>query len=475
MIGTKRFTLRARLAAIALGLALALPAAAGAAQVRLEMKAGGKIRFMTLKEAVILALRNNPEVKEAKAQVDIYRAKRAQADAARWPQIEILGVVGPVPAARGNQIFSPDKTDGNTSIGIFQSAKLQAIQPLYTFGLIDGLRTAARNGVRVHLEGVRLKKADIVLKVNEYYYGVVTAREVRDFLIDTRGTLMKARAKLVELIEEEKGEEIDLYKLDAFSGELEKGLNEADKNSSLALEALRFATGLPSGARIDVVDKRIVPDPRPVQDLPVYKEMSLRLRPEIEQIASGLKAREALVKVERSQYWPQIFVAVIGSAANADNRSTIRNPFIFDQFNHEFISAVAGFKWSINFGITKGRVAEAEAELLKLEYTRQKARKGIPVQVQKAFLELMEARKNIIATEKSYRAGRKWMIAAGANFDLGLGEPKEIFEALGQYVKMRVANLQALYNHNLSLARLEHASGSLVPKGAKPIGGESEK
>ncbi|MDA0999828.1 MAG: TolC family protein, partial [bacterium] len=237
-----------------------------------------------------------------------------------------------------------------------------------------------------------------------------------------------------------------------------------EKNAILAREALRFAAGLTPGTRVEVADRRIRPIATPLQQLPIYQEMSLRLRPEIEQVEAGIRARRALVKVERSRYWPQIFAAVFGSVANADNRTTIRNPFVFDNFNHEFITAVAGFKWSLNFGITKGRVAEARAEVQKLEYTRERARKGIPVQVQKAFLEVMEARKNIIVTEKSYRAGKKWMISAVANFDLGIGSPKDIFEALGQYVKMRVANLQSIYNHNLSFARLESASGSLAPR-----------
>lgn len=451
-------------------LALAISTPSGAAEMTIQRPGRGAAQVLNLQEAVELALRHNAKVKEAEADVEIYRAKRDQADAARWPQIEVLGIVGPVPRARGDHLFSPDKTDGDTPYGIFQSAQLRIIQPIYTFGLIRGLREAARNGVRVRQEGLRLKKADIVLKVHEYYYGVVAAREVRNLLLDTRETLRRARKKLTALIEADKGEEIDLFKLDAFAGELEKGLHEAEKNEALALEALKFATGRPREAEVDVADRRIAPDPRPIQNLPVYQEMSLRLRPEIEQLEAGLKARRALIKVERSKLWPQIFVAVIGSVANADNRTDIRNPFIVDQFNHEFITGVFGIKWSINFGIARGRVAEARAELQKLQYTRQKARRGIPVQVQKAFLELMEARKNIIATEKSYRAGRKWTVAAVANFDLGVGPPKDIFEALAQHVKMRVANFQAIYNHNISVARLEHAAGSLVSPEKKKEG-----
>lgn len=452
--------------ALILAFILAAPAAEGAEGIRLKNPPPGGRQVLTLEKAIARALRHNAAIKEAEANVNIYRAKQSQADAARWPQIEVLGIVGPVPAARGNHISSPDRTGGGSPIGIFQSVRLTVVQPLFTFGLIRGLREASRGGVRVQQEGVRLKKAEIILKVHEYYYGAIAATEVYDFLTETRKTLTDARRKLLKLIKAEKGEEIDLFKLDAFSGELTMGLHEAEKNAALAREALRFAAGFPPGTQVDVAEYRIRPIARPLQQLPVYQEMSLRLRPEIEQVEAGIRARRALVKVERSKYWPQIFAAVFGSVANADNRTTIRNPFIVDRFNHEFITAVVGFKWSLNFGITKGRVAEARAEVQKLEYTRQRARKGIPVQVKKAFLELIKARKNIIATEKSYRAGKKWMVSAVANFDLGIGAPKEIFEALGQYVKMRVANLQSIYNHNISFARLERASGSLVPRTA---------
>ncbi|MDA1000613.1 MAG: TolC family protein, partial [bacterium] len=205
---------------LALVLVLAASPAQGAEGIQLKKTPAAGRQLLTLDQAIALALRHNAAIKEAEADVDIYRAKQSQADAARWPQVEILGIVGPVPAARGNHLSSPDRTNGDSPIGIFQSARLSVIQPLFTFGLIEGLREASRGGVRVQQEGVRLKKTEIILKVHEYYYGAIAAQEVYDFLQETQKTLVDARAKLVKLINEEKGEEIDIFKLDAFSGEL---------------------------------------------------------------------------------------------------------------------------------------------------------------------------------------------------------------------------------------------------------------
>ena len=118
-----------------------------------------------------------------------------------------------------------------------------------------------------------------------------------------------------------------------------------------------------------------------------------------------------------------------------------------------------GLKWDINFGITSAKVQSARAEHEKLLETKAFAEAGIPLQVRKAYLEVVEAKKNITATEESYTSARKWLVSAVANFDLGIGEAKEIFEALRAYAENRAENYKAIYNYNLALANLDHMTG----------------
>ena len=65
-------------------------------------------RVLSLDEAIALAVKNSPQIKEEQFGVLKRQSQRAQADAARFAQLEITVVGGPSPRARGNQINSPD-------------------------------------------------------------------------------------------------------------------------------------------------------------------------------------------------------------------------------------------------------------------------------------------------------------------------------------------------------------------------------
>ena len=66
---------------------------------------------LSLEECVKQALKNSPEIKETQWEINIAFAKQSQAASARLPQIDIIGVFGPSPRARGDQVFSPERGD----------------------------------------------------------------------------------------------------------------------------------------------------------------------------------------------------------------------------------------------------------------------------------------------------------------------------------------------------------------------------
>lgn len=77
----------------------------------------------------------------------------------------------------------------------------------------------------------------------------------------------------------------------------------------------------------------------------------------------------------------------------------------------------------------------------------------------KAYLDLEEANKNIPETENAYKNAKKWLVAAVANFDLGVGEAREIADAAIAYAQIRADYLRSLYNQRLAFANLSYATG----------------
>jgi len=416
---------------------------------------------LTLQECIEKAVEVSPEIGEVRYEEDIYKSKKMQADSSAYPQIELIAVTGPSPRARGDQVSSPDSVSSPTINGIFGSADVLLIQPIYSFGKLRNLQEAASSGIKAAQAATDKKTSDIILRIKELYYSLLLARDMKNLVLEIRDELTDAIDKLEKQLEQGSpwAEEVQLYKLKAFLGEVEKNLHETEKGIALAQEALKAHLDLPQGTDFDIEDTSLTPaDKRPV-NIDSYIFKALESRPEFIQLKEGLNAKNHLVEAEKSNYYPTFFVGLGATIAGATNRTRITNPFIYDVFSRTYGAAFLGLKWSIDFGITKGKVQEAEAEYHMLLEKKRFADSAIPLEVKKVFFELREATKSIPETETGYKNAKKWLVAAVAKFDLGLGEAKEIADAAVGYAQLKASYLRSLYNQRIASANLSYATG----------------
>jgi outer membrane protein TolC len=418
---------------------------------------------LTLEDAVRRAVARSGEVRGATFGLEAARSRVAQADAGRYPQLEFTAITGPSPRARGDQVSSPDSTSSPDVTGIFGRADFTITQPLYTFGRLTALRAAAREGVAATEAEVREREAASALRVKTTYYGLLLARDLKLLLEGLQAQLRGAREKVEQQLRARRAgvDQIDLFKLQTFEAELARALLELTRHEAVAADALAVLAGLSPGQRAEPAEERLLPEPNPPPPLEHYLDAAREARPELKRLAAGLAAREHQLEAERATFYPQLFMAVIGSFAGTTNRDRVNNPFIRDEFEHTELGVVAGLRWSFDFGVTAGRVREARAERDRLEALKETADDGIPLEIRRLHRELTEARAAIPATEAAARAARRWLVAAMANFDLGVGEAKDVADALGAYAKAQSDHLRALYNEKAGLAGLEAGVGRI--------------
>jgi outer membrane protein TolC len=445
-----------RLASIALALWLTAPSAAFG---QTPAPAGERRVTLTLEESLKAALTRAPEVRQSEAEVEGIRGKQLQAKGLGYPQVEVTAGMGASPQARGDQVSSPDKKYELDITGVFFRASFEIIQPIFTWGLIENARLAADHGVRATQAGVDVKSTEVALKVKQAYWGLVVARTIRDFLLDVRGQVDDAIARTERLVDSGFTTDLDVYRLRAGKGELEKNLNLVEKNIGLARSALATWTGQPAGVVVEPADASPPSQLRDLRALMAYVDDARARRPEFTQLEQGIKARQNLVEVERKRRYPLFFLGVLGVVAYATNRDRIDNPFIYDPLNDSFVSPIVGFKYNLDFGIADGKIKEAQAEVQKLEALRDYARDGIPLQVQQAYDGVVEAQRNVKAYDEAHLNARRWLVTALANFDLGVGEPRDLADAFMAYAKTRGEYLLALYGHVYGLEELAHAAG----------------
>ena len=420
-------------------------------------------KVLSLDDCVRMALKAAPELGEVASDIALATSKLDEAKAYRLPQISITSLVGPVQRAFEEDItpvIVTDRSNRFNSLTWFTSTDATIIQPLYTFGKISGNMKAATHGIEVDRSRKQQKANEIVQKVHEYYYGLLLAREMKELVLEIEGILIKAREKASKLLDQgsDTVDEVDLYKLDAFSGLATKYLEEAKKGEALALAALKARMGLRPDAELVTATERLVIDEEAIPGLENYVEKANNRRPEFKQLSEGLKARAALVEAAKANYYPDIFLGGLLSWAYAEERDRIRNPYINDQFNHLNAGVALGARWKIDFGITGAKLAAERAQYNRLLSTKEYADVNIPLQVRKYYLDLIEAKNSAAATRNAYMNAKKWTVTAVANFDFGIGPAKDIFEALQAYSSMRSDYFKSVYNYRIAAANLDLAT-----------------
>lgn len=418
---------------------------------------------LSLDDCIRIALKSAPELGEAQADIELTASKLAEAKSYRFPQLNVTTLFGPAPQARAQDFLATDRdTIRLNTLTWFTSADATLIQPLYTFGKISENMKAATHGIEVDRSRKVQRANEIALKVKEYYFGLMLARESKELILEVQDDLDKARTTAKKLLDQGSAsvDETDIYKLDAFSGEVAKYLEEAQKGERLALAALRTRLGLPGDAVIEIGgSERLTMGGGVVPEYDTFVEKARARRPEFRQIAEGLKARSALVEAARANYYPDIFLGGLFSWAYAEDRDRINNPYITDPFKHAIGGIALGARWKLDFGITGAKVAGEQAQYNRLLSTKEFADANIPLEIRKYYLELLEAEHSAADTQKAYTNAKKWAVAALANFDFGIGPAKEIFDALQAYARMRAAYFQSLYNYRIARANLDYASG----------------
>lgn len=420
---------------------------------------------LTVEQCIKKAVDYSSEVKQSQYEVEVYRGKQDQADSAIYPQVEVIAYGSVSPRAtliNGSTLQSSTNINKQTYDGVFGRATVQLIEPIYTFGKISGYREAARYGVAAYEAGARLKATDVALQVKQAYYGLLLARETKHLLGDIKDELDKATAKIEKQLEAEAPnvDQVDLFKMNTYQADLNRYIAQAEEGEAKALYGLNVLMGTTGdGEQADIADEFLVPAEYDVKEFDDYVKTALADRLEFAQLDHGLKARSALVDVEVADYYPQFFVLGFGSIAGATNRDHLNNPYVFDEFNHTVAGAVLGLKWSIDLGMNRGQVYEARAQYMVLKMKQDYAKMGVPFQVKEAYLQLNTTKAEMDALNEAYRSAKQWAFTTLSNFDLGVGDARDIADSVSAYARIRADYFRTVYNQRLAVANLEHATG----------------
>lgn len=414
-------------------------------------------RGYSLQRCIELAELNYPKIHEAKARLAHKRGQLFEARTAPWSDFTMTGGLGPAPTVRGTSIYSPNTDVSLTSnMALAWQVGIDGTIPLWTFGKIENLWDAAEAQVKLGEYEVEKEKNDVKLDVRRAYYGLQLARDSAALIGEALARIEKYVNRLAAKVAEGEGDDIELLKLRMNHAELQGRQTEAERGEQVALASLRFLTGVRG---LDIPDQPLRRARHTLGPLTRYLEAARLFRPEINMARAGVAARRAQVKLAQARYYPDVAVGVNARWARAPEVTDQVNPYVYDRANYFHYGAALVFKWKLDFLPQTARVAQAQAELEEVRAKERYALGGVGVEVETAFAEAKAAERRLEAYSRAMGYAKQWLIKVQQGIDVGTFDDEDIVDPAKEYALKKFAQMTALYEYNLAVAKLAQVTG----------------
>ena len=430
---------------------------------------------VTLEEAVRRALAVSPDLDQARAERDFAEARSRLARASRFltefdattGHAVAPGLDVPDPRPPDDALYlDPGVRNDWEDLRPYNQIDVEAIQPLYTWGELGGSLRAARKGVEVEEAAVAGKAVEVAFRAAELYYNVLVTDELLRLAERTRDVVAQAKREIDRLLQEgDPGvDDADLFQVRITEQEFLRRLVEVQQSRLTAREALARQLLLPEGVAVAAAEGVLAPLAFTPQPLEHYLAEAAQHRPELAQARAGVAAREALVRVARSGYFPKLFVGLEASYRFAEGRVRQPNPYISDPFRGGGVRAGVGVRQQLNFLQTRARVAQAEAEQAEVQAQLDGARQLVRFEVEKAYRDLITARAALAAADTALTISKEWLQFEYINFDLELGDTENLVKAVRENLGLEAGYYEAVRRYNLAVLRLFDATGTLAAR-----------
>jgi outer membrane protein TolC len=430
---------------------------------------GARAKTLDRRAAVAAALAQNPQIAASRAEEAVLEAQRAQVTAAKFPAIAFDAGIGPSLRAHlqpGTDMSVEQQWHGVLAwdqLSAVLLGNLSAIQPLYTFGKIALRGEAALAGLHARQAETRMKRADVAFAVAQIYEGFLYARDSERFFDEMDRWLKSELESTQDKVKNRvaNASEKDILRIEASLGLSAMGLDLARAGEAQARAGLVAYLGLPANETVEVAEDEELPVGHLPADIGDLTRLARDNRPELAALFAGRQALAALGRAEHAGYFPDIFLMGFVNVAYTPGRDWVENRFILDPLQHFAPGAILGLHWQLQGGMAGARADEQHAHAESLARLGDWANEGIPAEVRKAWEDVRRCDQDLEKGDIAVKKAKKWMVEASADYDVGLGNIRELSDAVTSYVTLRMAVLKARYDRNVAMADLARATGTL--------------
>lgn len=422
--------------------------------------------ILTLEKSINLALANNELIKIAQKKLVVAKGGKqeafghflpqltASASFTRLSEVPALGMetmllepeggVGSLVRFYGYETFSYKMGEEENYL-----TKLTLTQPLFTWGKIYQGYRQARLNYKLAEESYCQIRSELILDVRKSFYSILLAKEFVAIAQEAMDVVEHHLKVTKALYREGKVSGYDVSRVKVQLVNAQTKLIKAKNGLRLARKALLNLINYPPAKDWEIPGElKFKPEEIDLDD---SLRKALSQRSELKQTAIQEKIGESLIKLAKAQNRPS--VTLVGNYE-------YKKPFYFENRWDDSWNVTATLTFPFFTGFSNwGKIKQAKAELGQLRARKRFLEEGIKMEVEKAFLDLEEARERIEAQEANVETARDNLKIAEERHRQGLMSEIELRDAQLSLTQAETDYFQALYDYNVAGAFLNRAIG----------------
>ncbi|WP_233993860.1 TolC family protein [Salinibacter altiplanensis] len=330
---------------------------------------------------------------------------------------------------------TPDRVD-------FYGTQVEVEQPILN---LDGIveRRAASDAARAAGHKAERTEAVVAFRVKKGYYGLLLAERQVGVIDSALAAARANRDQAQALFDEGIINQADRLAAEVRVSELESQRSEAVAQRDNAADRLRFLIGLDENVRIEPTDSL-------TRESTLVGDVSLEAVNQRRSDMRALRARADAAQEKTRARW-LAFVPTL----NARGTAGWYDDAPFGTSGQSWTAGVS-LSWSLFEGFQQiGRAQEAEAQQHRAEIALEQQALENDVEITSARRDLRAARERIEQARTAVAQAEESLRIRTNRYGEGMARTTDLLQAEATLAERRLASLRALYQHNVTVYRLE--------------------
>jgi len=432
-------------------------------------------KVLKVKECVISALTNHPDIAAARGSVGVAKTKITQAMSMRYPQITSNnsyyryayqsgsgggastqgltagGMSSSVSSALSSLFSGMSSSMAGITYYDYYTGTIALNQLFYDFGKTRNNVIVAKEGLNAAQYDLITKQQQIILQARQAFYQALADYKKVQLRIEAvsqqKDHLDQASAFFKQGIKAK----IDVTKAEVDLAKAELDLIKARNSYQISLVKLSNAMGrgMKDEESYDLEDDLIVK--RVTAELPVLLRQAVDNRPELKKLAANIRTNIAQKKVAETQNLPSI--SLIGTYNWQGSQFPI--PFYYYYGTQITFTLFDGY-----LANAKAREADGNVKVLKAQVDSQM--QDINLDVKQSYMDLVASVEAVEVSEKSLQQAQENFDLAKGRYNTGVGSAIEFTDARVSLTSAKSDYINSITDYKAAVAKLEKAVGIVV-------------